>query len=61
MFTIRSARPEDTEVIFSLIQELAAFENLEEQVTEAPLNFKSICLVIAPMEMCSWPNSKTAS
>ena len=36
MFTIRSARPEDTEVIFSLIQELAAFENLEEQVTGSP-------------------------
>ncbi|MFP4222040.1 MAG: N-acetyltransferase family protein [Phormidium sp.] len=36
MFSIRLATPEDTEAIFSLIQGLAAFENLEEQVTGTP-------------------------
>jgi GNAT superfamily N-acetyltransferase len=33
MFSIRLAIPEDTEAIFSLIQGLAAFEELEDQVT----------------------------
>ncbi|NMG59252.1 GNAT family N-acetyltransferase [Geitlerinema sp. P-1104] len=33
MFNIRLAIPEDSEGIFSLIQELAAFEKLEQQVT----------------------------
>ncbi|MFO8039428.1 MAG: GNAT family N-acetyltransferase [Sodalinema sp.] len=36
MFTIRLAAPEDTEAIFSLIQALAAFEKLEQQVTGSP-------------------------
>jgi GNAT superfamily N-acetyltransferase len=36
MVTIRWATPEDTEAIFSLIQELAAFEKLEQQVTGSP-------------------------
>ncbi|MCC5899163.1 MAG: GNAT family N-acetyltransferase [Phormidium sp. BM_Day4_Bin.17] len=36
MFSIRLATPEDTDTIFSLIQELAAFEKLEEQVTGTP-------------------------
>ncbi|WP_159784828.1 GNAT family N-acetyltransferase [Sodalinema gerasimenkoae] len=34
--SIRPATPEDTEAIFSLIQELAAFEKLEQQVTGTP-------------------------
>lgn len=36
MLTIRAARTEDTEAIFHLIQKLAAFEKLEQQVTGTP-------------------------